>query len=821
MNAYTKPQSSYSTGGSPCGCGGSAGTSSAAKCSCGETGCTSCRNQGYARPQFFAGQLLTEEDLQALSDYVVSKNRLHNRYLFGAGVVCGLEVTCHPCGGGIVVVNPGYALDCCGNDIQLACSQELDINSMVRDLRRNMLGGYECGDPCASKKKKPCPPEDNAQNQGGAADAQASEVVAEPTDPSRYYCLYVRYCEELTDPVTPYATDEGCGFQSCEPSRVREGVRFELRCEEDDKKPVDLFTRVLGCIGDLTTAMRSARTILFLSAADQYRTDTAAVEKADSRLLVNNKREEFAGAVEKLNLVTGTGATSVESKDAASAAGAQKPAASSGQRTLKDSEFEEALHNIREAASYLAAYQLAGEQPQGGASDAKSPAGEGGARVSATEIEQAKANLRQAIAAISPQVKDKASTSLEQAYAYDILDAARKVTADQPAEGPQKLELQAIQEGQFASTQYLAEKSRALAELRENLLDRLDAKVMLGDCSLRHEVLAIAIPSATAQPAGPGFFGPVRVDDTQMQEATRAITEAWIRYLVDCICLALNPVCAPCDDTGVLLACLEVEDCEVVDICNMSRSFVLTGPALRYWLPPLGWLGELIEKFCCTDIILPAGQTGRNPLTPNRPLMMSSGRSTRNAILSASNIVSNIATTRGARIPSYSTDTISRTIASAVTRLASSDAARRTVSGSPELRRVASALFSTGTGGGAEASAADVESRIKEGIAAALTKEKLAETIAEAMTSTSARDAVTSIVEKQLKEGKESGGAKAAATAKDIASATDERINAALDKAKLSNISNELKEIKRLKTENADLKKRFSELEGRLKKLEG
>src|SRR5690242_1272175 len=49
------------------------------------------------RPRFFAGQLLTEDDLNRLDDYVVAKNRLHNRYLVGWGVACGLEVVCSVC----------------------------------------------------------------------------------------------------------------------------------------------------------------------------------------------------------------------------------------------------------------------------------------------------------------------------------------------------------------------------------------------------------------------------------------------------------------------------------------------------------------------------------------------------------------------------------------------------------------------------------------------------------------------------------------------------------------------------------------------------
>ena len=102
--------------------------------------------QTFVRPNFFAGQLLTEDDLQALTGYVTGKDRLHNRLLFGPGVVCGLDVACDPCGGGTVTVRPGYALDCCGNDIVVGCPERVDVNALVHDLRVRSLGA-DCGDP--------------------------------------------------------------------------------------------------------------------------------------------------------------------------------------------------------------------------------------------------------------------------------------------------------------------------------------------------------------------------------------------------------------------------------------------------------------------------------------------------------------------------------------------------------------------------------------------------------------------------------------------------------------------------------------------------
>src|SRR6516162_11281841 len=65
--------------------------------------------QCLCRPRFFAGQLLTEDDLNRLDRYIIAKNKLHNRYLHGWGTVCGLEVACNPCTG-FVTVKSGYAL---------------------------------------------------------------------------------------------------------------------------------------------------------------------------------------------------------------------------------------------------------------------------------------------------------------------------------------------------------------------------------------------------------------------------------------------------------------------------------------------------------------------------------------------------------------------------------------------------------------------------------------------------------------------------------------------------------------------------------------
>ena len=62
-------------------------------CDSPEQPCPECGGlECLCRPRFFAGQLLTDEDLNLLNHYIIEKNKLHNRYLHGWGVVCGLEV---------------------------------------------------------------------------------------------------------------------------------------------------------------------------------------------------------------------------------------------------------------------------------------------------------------------------------------------------------------------------------------------------------------------------------------------------------------------------------------------------------------------------------------------------------------------------------------------------------------------------------------------------------------------------------------------------------------------------------------------------------
>ncbi len=106
--------------------------------------CPVCRGlECVCRPRYFSGQLLTEAELNAEQQYVVRKNQLHNLYLHGWGVVCGLVVGCHPSCEGWVRVSEGYAISPCGDDI-VVC-QDCDFNVLdaidacKRQLRQPQL----------------------------------------------------------------------------------------------------------------------------------------------------------------------------------------------------------------------------------------------------------------------------------------------------------------------------------------------------------------------------------------------------------------------------------------------------------------------------------------------------------------------------------------------------------------------------------------------------------------------------------------------------------------------------------------------------------
>jgi hypothetical protein len=153
-----------------------------------------CHYDSLTRTKFFHGMLLTDEHLRAEQTYHRESLKRVNRYLFGSGVVCGLEVEE---GGGLCIkVHPGAALDCSGNLIEVCKCITIDL-----------------ADQCKKYYPEGC--------------------VADDAPTIDKY-LVLRYAEIPADPepvLTPADDCTPAEDAKCEASKYREGFCLELRDE--------------------------------------------------------------------------------------------------------------------------------------------------------------------------------------------------------------------------------------------------------------------------------------------------------------------------------------------------------------------------------------------------------------------------------------------------------------------------------------------------------------------------------------------------------------------------------------------------------------
>lgn len=84
------------------------------------------------RTRFFAGRILTAEDLEREQRYQIERARRHHRFLHGWGVVAGLDVRIES--EVAVRVGPGLAIDCAGNEIVLPSATNLPITGCAATL---------------------------------------------------------------------------------------------------------------------------------------------------------------------------------------------------------------------------------------------------------------------------------------------------------------------------------------------------------------------------------------------------------------------------------------------------------------------------------------------------------------------------------------------------------------------------------------------------------------------------------------------------------------------------------------------------------------
>jgi hypothetical protein len=246
----------------------------------------------HCRPRYFAGQVLDAADLNADQAYIRHKQRLHNLYLHGWGVVCGLEVVCHPDCEGWVRVGQGYAISPCGDDVVVCRDEDVDVLARIRQC---------CGE---ERRRRPddCTPYGGTQADCGDTDGCWYLILAYEETPTRAMtALHDPHTARTPCACGPRGSagcgcggngcgSAGCGCAAngngatatngygaaatmvrgparpaCEPTRICEGYRLELCRAPDEPEPTyqdllggTLLGAVYACLAELQELLAKA-----------------------------------------------------------------------------------------------------------------------------------------------------------------------------------------------------------------------------------------------------------------------------------------------------------------------------------------------------------------------------------------------------------------------------------------------------------------------------------------------------------------------------------------------------------------------------------
>ncbi|HEY0606884.1 MAG TPA: hypothetical protein VGD58_28450 [Herpetosiphonaceae bacterium] len=207
-----------------------ASQTSAYPCPCGCAECSGggCGLECLEHPRFFCGQLLTDQDLTALVSWSQAKFRL-GRFRHGWGIVCGLEVavdveharTQPDNRTSRVVVSPGYAVSCCGDDLVLCQPETIDLGAAFENTM------HQC--------QEPRPP---AQDQEEPALWRFGGLKLSPGE-VRVVDLVLQYQEQLISPQPALGHSARGQQPACDYSRSREVAKVDWRCSDLDALPAE------------------------------------------------------------------------------------------------------------------------------------------------------------------------------------------------------------------------------------------------------------------------------------------------------------------------------------------------------------------------------------------------------------------------------------------------------------------------------------------------------------------------------------------------------------------------------------------------------
>lgn len=552
--------------------------------------CPACRGlECLERPRFFAGQLLTEADLNSEQAYLLAKNRLHNKYLHGSGVVCGLEVVCHKCEGW-VRVKSGYALDPCGNDVVVCRDADLNV---IEEIRK-------CID-ARQRRDEDCPPWRDTR------DTCIEDEV--------HWCIALEYVENETRGVMPLQekssgscgcggstskatkSAHGCGCQTkpassparpaaCEATRVLEQYRLTVIPEPAScagaRTREEILARLSGSMAAFPTP-GSIMAALLPAGLESNKLLQALVTTAPSESLlgrvvaVTDSIEAFFAARfntdEKRTLVTNI-ATCLAGRREGTATGASGDVA--GWTFI----------NVSDTARWWSQ----------GSTSIPSP--------------------------LTVELCCKFRRAVRELYAQNPFNARCEPFDCPPCGEKPKDDTIGTQATGTDQTSVVADNLAMLA-----------AQPILGGGGIATG------PSTTNN------------DDrlTQLGASFCCLARALADYVVDSVCAALIPPCPPepCDNR-LILACVTIKDGRIVHICNHScRRYAGSFPALEYWtsaMPVIPLVRRLLREICCAPSAVPviaevsaALQHAPLPLPPAQTQPTAPGQTTGTATQAGTN----------------------------------------------------------------------------------------------------------------------------------------------------------------------------------------
>jgi hypothetical protein len=145
------------------------------------------------------------------------------RYRHGWGVACGLDVRVAAQNPGSVIVTPGYALGCCGDDIVVCeTSAPFDLSSKCADS----------ADPCLDLAPRTTRQSNAQRAEQPAATPLVPETIA--LDEQRYdnvspVDLLIHYSEQQDDPRPAWGRNGCADMPECEYARTREWYHLSTR----------------------------------------------------------------------------------------------------------------------------------------------------------------------------------------------------------------------------------------------------------------------------------------------------------------------------------------------------------------------------------------------------------------------------------------------------------------------------------------------------------------------------------------------------------------------------------------------------------------